>query len=155
MNEENSEQENLELTPDNSLERNKFVNFLKNIRIEYDTKLRMTQTFFRKIQHANLILQQQLKKTIENDIRIKLELQLKRNNQLLHYLIQLQNMFFNDEKFYEWLELQLGCKNTSTPTPAPKENLTPLEVEAEKARQFPYPTPTPLHFSPLRTNPLS
>lgn len=127
---------------------NQFKLLLKNLHQNYENQASSVNNLLQTIKHQNTILTHRLRLNLNEDIRKTLEANLKNNNHLIHYLLELGNLFLNNEQYYEWLKLELQAEETEIPEVAPANT---LEENAQKARFYPH--PTPFHFTPLRSDP--
>lgn len=136
---------------DHAIGRSEFLQFLRTLHLDYEDKLSTSQSLAEQIRKENALLNRRLHLEASQEEKRQLEEYLKNNNQMLHYLLELQNLFENNEKFFEWMLMELRYESEALQVYEAEQNT--IEEEARKARVYPYPSPTPLHFTPFRTNP--
>src|SRR5262249_26011134 len=111
--------------------------FLRDIQLTAANQLTMLQRFTQNLQDDNNNIYLKLKEQLTKEIKNTLEENLKKNNQLLHLLFELQNHILNNDRYFEWLKLELDYENRPMKKEENQNKLQPtLEDEAQKARLY-------------------
>lgn len=125
--------------------------FLRNLHLNYESQLKASQRLIQQLQNQNAVLVEQLTNLALNEQKMQsLEEELRKNNQMIHNIIDLQNHLFNDAKYLEWIELKARSEKEETMTLDEKAENS-LILQAQKART--YPLPSPFHNTPFRGSP--
>lgn len=132
----------------NPIGRSELLIFLHKLRLGSQNQLVKIQEMQQQLKSYN----DKLRKRLSVKLDEQLEKTLKKNNELINHLCQIQNMFINNEKYLNWVQLKLEDeKELQDEIELQNQNTNKLEEEAEKART--YPRLTPFHYTPFPHSP--